>query len=319
MKQRSTPSWRFIGMVTLLLIAPTTMSAESYQLVPRWGAASAYVSSPPSVLIQGGKVDSTDFSSYASGVNSADLITIPLDASFDVTSPPVSQLSFASAGPPYAFHTLSTGDENSSLLFGGDSGGSEPVETSATSVWLLNSTGFTHEPEAWGSQPIRRIYHSAVSSGGTVYITGGLKNDGSGQAFSDTYAFDSSSQVFTPMPPLPSGLYHHTTALLPNGTLLVVGGVAISTLTGNPSAIDMSTVYTFDTIADGSVWEERSLVGNPPTGRRGATLVLNDAGDQAFLYGGADAGLSQAMADGWKLDLTGCTWSQVLSSDGWSS
>ena len=275
-----------------------------------------YIPSPPNLLLQGGKIDSSS-SSYNAAISSTDLISISLSSSFDITSPPASLLT-SSPGPAYAWHTLSRLDDGTLLLFGGDAEGSEPVETTTNSAWTLtlNDTMWTHQGTDWAGEPMRRIYHSAVSSGDKVYITGGLKNDGSGQAFADVYVFDAGTKVFQPMVPLPSGLYHHSSVLLPNGTLVVLGGMAIAPDTGNPATVDLSTLYVLDTTVDAPAWSERDVAGDTPAGRRGASLVLDDAGDAAFLFGGADAALSEALGDGWNLDLTSCTWTKSLDSSG---
>ena len=229
--------------------------------------------------------------------------------------------------PAHAWHTLSAlVAENgnwSVLSFGGDGGPSEAVQTQADSTWLLsvhsagNSVNYTHEPTSWANQPMRRMYHSTASSGngGRTYISGGLKDDGSGTTFADVYLYDPASSAFTALPGLPQAIYHHSSVLLSNGTLIVLGGVYTSPVTESAAVIPFSTLYVLDTTSNVATWVTQTVVGNVPTGRRGATAVLNGIETTAFVFGGADAALATVFGDGWELDLSSCTWQQVVTGD----
>lgn len=285
-----------------------------------WGHASVYIPSPPSLLIQGGKTDPSSSSTYTSASNTGDTILLPLNSPFTASSTPFSLLS--TEGPTYAWHTISTTDSSSDgwqgLSFGGDGGASEATQTQPDSAWAIsaNSTGlagFVHLPSDWGDQPMRRIYHSSTSAmaGGKVYITGGLKDDGSGLIFSDNYAFDPTSSPFEPLPPLPQGIYHHTSVLLPNGTLVLVGGTYTSQNTGNPATLTLDTAYIMDTASTSPAWVTVAISGPPPEGRRGATLSLRMDGKAAYLIGGADVTLSEMYDSIWKMDFQALAWEPV--------
>lgn len=230
------------------------------------------------------------------------------------------------SAPAYAFHTLSntagSGTSYDLLLFGGDGGSSTPTQTQPDSAWTgrLNASDasavWTHQDDSWGNQPQRRLYHSAAGPGsdGRVYITGGVKGDGSGATFSDVYAYDTSSQTFVQLPPLSQGTYHHNSILLANGTLVLLGGVATSPETGNPATIPLSQAMVLDTSSETPSWETRSIGGDgAPSGRRGSSLTLNADGSKAFLFGGADAALQSSLGDGWELDLGSASWKQVTA------
>jgi len=180
---------------------------------------------------------------------------------------------------------------------------------------------WTHEPTSWGNQPLRRLYHSAAGpdEDGKVYITGGLKGDGSGATFADVYAYDSGTARFETLSSLPEGMYGHSSVLLPNGTLVLVGGVSTSPVTGNPVTTPMTRVYSLDTTSQASAWQEVGVSGEEPAGRRGTAMVLSGDGSKAFLYGGGDAALNEAYADGWELDLTTSTWRPINNGDGGES
>jgi hypothetical protein len=288
----------------------------------RWGHASTFIPNPPTLLIQGGKTDPSGSLTATSLPNTGDTILIPLTNAFITSAPPVTLLTTSSA-PQYAFHTLSTlrGDSTSweVLAFGGDAGSTEPTQTQANSAWRgsvdagKQTVDWTHEANGWGNQPMRRLYHSAAGPGsdGRVYISGGLKGDGSGITFSDVYTYDTETSTFNEMPSLPQGTYGHNSLLLPNGTLLLIGGVATSPVTGNPATVPLSNAFVMDTTAGAPAWETRSVRGHGPEARRGASLVLNDSGNRAFLFGGGDATLSSAFGDGWELDLDTASWKQV--------
>lgn len=312
---------RYVSFVSIMSVSTNLKSSTC-----RWGQASVFVPSPPSILIQGGKTDPTSSFTYSSSPNSADTILLPLTTAFTTLSPPFSLLAPTGA-PTYAWHTLTplinlNGDWLV-LSFGGDGGPSEPVETLADSTCILSvnpaaeTVNFTHEAVVWANQPPRRIYHSAasLSTGKKTYITGGLKDDGSGAGFADVYEFDPASSAFTTLPDLPQGLYHHSSVLLPNGTLVIFGGVFKSPATGNSALLPLSTLYTLDTNSNAAGWTTRSIAGAVPDGRRGASSVLNTNGTKAFLFGGADADLGSMVGDNWELDLDSCVWRQVFSAD----
>ena len=301
---------------------PAYQPTERLADVARWGHASTYIPSPPALLIQGGKTDPSGAYTYTSALNTGDTLLLPLSSPFNTSSPPWKTTATPNA-PDVAWHTLSTLSSGTSypnlFIFGGDGGPTEATQTQADSTWLgtiettANTEDYARQATAWGSQPIRRLYHSAAGPGkdGKVYITGGVKDDGSGVTFSEVYAFDPKLSVFTSLTPLPQGIYHHTSALLPNGTLVLVGGVASSVETGNADVLPLTGIYVMDTTADSTSWIEKSIGGDGPSGRRGASLTLIGDGSRAFLFGGADSELTETYGDGWELDLIGCLWKNV--------
>ncbi|OCF37213.1 hypothetical protein I316_01120 [Kwoniella heveanensis BCC8398] len=312
-----------MALLVLLSSVHNARAEEASSVEPRWGHAAAFLSSPPTLIVQGGKTDPSSSYTYSSSPNTGETLILPFSSGFSTSSPPFTSLDTPSA-PTSAWHSLTplAGDNGKwqLLSFGGDGGTSQAVQTGVDSAWNMDVTpagpkvDFTREP-AGGGQPMRRIYHSATSAsdGGKVYITGGLKADGSGSTFSEAYAYDSSSSTFSALPNLPVGLYHHTSLLLPNGTLLAMGGAFTSPATGTSVLQPYSTIYSLDTTANAPLWEERSMVGKVPEGRRGATMSLSDDGSKAFLFGGADAALGQVYGDGWEFDLSNSQWKQTTS------
>ncbi|WWC88733.1 uncharacterized protein L201_003646 [Kwoniella dendrophila CBS 6074] len=315
-----------IALLVLLSTAQTIRAVDADGIIPRWGHASAYIPSPPTLIIQGGKTDPSSSYTYTSSPNTAETIILPLSNGFSTSSPPFTSVHTPSA-PTSAWHTLTPLSSSSSsdgswelLSFGGDGGTNEAVQTGSNSAWILTthpdqpSVNFTRQP-AGNSQPMRRIHHSAtsLSQDGKMYIIGGLKDDGSGATFADTYSYDSSTSSFSTLPNLPVGLYHHTSMLLPNGTLLALGGAYTSPSTGGAAVQPYSTVYSLDTTSSSPIWTEVHIGDAAPDGRRGASLVLNDDGSKAFLFGGANARLGEVYSDGWEFDTTKSEWIQVAN------
>ncbi|WWD04807.1 hypothetical protein V865_002878 [Kwoniella europaea PYCC6329] len=313
---------RKIALLVLLSTAQAAKTVEGSKVTPRWGHAAAYIPSPLTLIIQGGKTDPSSSYTYSSSPNTGETLILPLTSSFSTSSAPFTSLDLPSA-PNSAWHTLTplSSEEEGSwklLSFGGDGGTAEAVQTGSNSAWIMDvktdglNVDYTRQ-ESGNGQPMRRIYHSAssISEDGKVYITGGLKDDGSGVTFSDVYSFDSSTSSFSPLPSLPIGLYHHSSILLPNGTLLALGGAYTSPSTGGAALQPYSTVYSLDTTSSSASWTERQISGTVPEGRRGASLVTIEDGTKAFLFGGANAGLGEVYGDGWEFDLADGTWKEV--------
>ncbi|ORY28477.1 hypothetical protein BCR39DRAFT_588706 [Naematelia encephala] len=308
-------------LVALLSAVEIVRADESYTMIPRWGHASTYLPSNHTLLIQGGKTDPTSLYTYTSAPNSPDVILLDLSSSFDNSSPPWTLSS--NPGPTDAWHTISMTSNSSGLLFGGDGGSTEAVQTLSDSSWLLSvdsagTVNLSRQDTGWAAQPMRRIYHSAVQSedGSVSYIIGGMKDDGSEEVFDEVYAFSTAIPSFATFTSLPQGLYHHASVMLPNGTIVVFGGVFTSSSTGGPALLPLGTLYAIDTTATNPGWSTLTLGGSAPNGRRGATAVLDQAGEKVFLFGGGDVALSTAFGDLWVLDLETFVWQEISAGDG---
>ncbi|WWC70700.1 uncharacterized protein I206_104651 [Kwoniella pini CBS 10737] len=309
-----------IALLVLLSASQAVQASDNSSVTPRWGHASVYIPSPPTLIIQGGKTDSSSSYTYTSSPNTGEMLILPLSSGFTTSSAPFLSLDPSSA-PTSSWHTLSAFTPDNEtweiLSFGGDGGTLEPVQTGSNSAWVLSTDAkvsmvyYTRLPIG-GGQPMRRIHHSVSSSSdGKVYITGGMKDDGSGSTFSDVYSYDSATSIFSAMPGLPIGLYHHTSILLPNGTLLAMGGAFTSSSTGGAALQDFSILYSLDTASPSSTWSEVYSNGEIPLGKRGASLVIDEEGSKAFLFGGADATLTEVYGDGWELNLANCAWKKL--------
>ncbi|KAJ7858131.1 hypothetical protein B0H14DRAFT_3636086 [Mycena olivaceomarginata] len=302
-------------MTFLFYIALLISAVHSYSPAPRWGQATSIITS--SLFIQGGKQDEFNAFSYTSAQAVGDLLYLPLDKSFSVESPPWVLVSdhtnsSQSQGPAVAWHTLSAYSNSLLLLFGGMPSPVVPIATGVDSAWLLDVYNrlvpqFKQEDSGWASEPMRRIHHAAVSAiTGKVYIFGGEAADGSASSFADHYVFDPDGQTFTELPKdnnAPPGLTGHAAIILPNGQILIFGGLASSGL------LDFSTIYIFDT--NTNTWSTQTVSSSTvPSGRRGFAYTLLD--DNAILiHGGCDAVFQNTYSDGYIYNITTTNWTSV--------
>ncbi|KAF7374635.1 Adagio protein 1-like [Mycena sanguinolenta] len=301
-------------MTFLFYIALLISAVYSYTPAPRWGQATSIITS--SLFIQGGKQDQYNQYSYTSAQAQGDLLYLPLENSFSVDSPPWVLISdpnnnTESHGPAVAWHTLSAFNNSVLLLFGGMPSPSVPIATGVDSAWLLNVYNrlvpqFMEEASAWANEPERREHHAAVSAiTGEVYIFGGEAVDGSVAEFTDNYVFSPDSTTFTALPTdgAPPGLTGHAAIILPNGLILIFGGVSAGGL------LSFNTFYIFDT--NSNTWSTQTIQSSTlPPGRRDFAYVLLD-GNGILIHGGCDAAFETTYSDGYIYNITTTTWTNV--------
>ncbi|KAI0076027.1 hypothetical protein K474DRAFT_1772852 [Panus rudis PR-1116 ss-1] len=298
------------GLLVLFLVHDF-VAAQSPS-IPRWGQAAAIVQD--TLFIHGGRTDQYNSYSYSAAPVTNDLFSLSLTTSFDTSSPPWQYIGgctncTASQGPAVAWHTLSPVNTTDLLLFGGDPGPNSPIElpVQADSAALLDVGNkqdpvWQFETKSWANEPLRRIYHTATSAGGKVWIIGGSKADGSDSAFSEHFVFDPSGPSFTQLPSSngPPDIYGHSAVLLANGWLLVMGGYSPS----QKSLMPFSTIWVIDTTKSDTGWATLSVSAEGlPSPRRGFAATALDGG-KVLIHGGADAQLQDSMNDGWVLDTS---------------
>ncbi|KIJ66895.1 hypothetical protein HYDPIDRAFT_108844 [Hydnomerulius pinastri MD-312] len=278
-----------------------------YTPTPRWGQAAAVLEN--TLYIHGGLSDPFNSYSYTSAPEVSDLLLLDLSTSFSVSSPPWQLLS-ASSSPALAWHTLSAFNTTELLLFGGQPGpNSQTVLTtlndSAALLSVSNQTSpsFFIEPQNWAGEPMRRIRHSASSTGGKVWIIGGEQADGSGNAFSEHYVFSPFTAEFSLLPSssnAPPDIYGHASLVLPDGRLVVLGGYCAS----RAELIPMSTVWSLNTTQSGLAWQALFVSSSSlPSPRRDFAAVVLSNGN-ILIHGGGDAQLETTFSDGWVLDTS---------------
>jgi hypothetical protein len=197
------------------------------------------------------------------------------------------------------------------LVFGGQPSPDVPIATLTDSGWLLDVYArllpeFLHQPLGWADEPMRRIHHASVSSiAGHVYIFGGEKADGSRTPFSDHYVFDPAASKFTLLPTdnAPPALTGHAALILPNGKILIFGGLSPTGL------LPFDQIWIFDTTTQTWSSQNVSSTSNPP-GRRGFAYVLLDE-NTILIHGGCDAVFQSVFPDGWVYNIKSATWISV--------
>jgi hypothetical protein len=263
------------------------------------------------LFIYGGRTDPYNMYSYTSAPTIDDLIYLPLSSAFDTASPPWQSLS--SNGPAVAWHTLTPFNSTSLFLFGGDPGSNSPTvlpDGSDSSAYLnvasLSNPLWIIEPQGWANQPQRRIYHTASSAGGKIYIIGGARVDATNVGFFTHYVFDPSGPSFELLPSGgPPDIVGHATVVTSKGILLVLGGFSASTL--ELSSLNM--FWALDTTNPNPLWTTYNVNGTLiPQGRRGFAAVISN--NVLFIHGGSDATLQTTYSDGWMLNLDTMEWTQ---------
>ena len=146
--------------------------------------------------------------------------------------------------------------------------------------WSASSTAELFDPSTntWsytnGSPGTSRRAHFMVKlQNGKVFIGGGLSNSDS--ALTSTEIFDPATETFTAAAPMSDGITDATASLLPNGNVLVVGGIAGGTTLNSARIYDVSS----------NTWSSVSSTLNHA--RRNAQAVsLNDG--RILIAGGFD-------------------------------
>lgn len=300
-------SWR----VTTVLHYLIPFALCQYTPLPRWAQAGALLENI--LYVHGGLTDQYDQYSYTSAPPTSEILLLDLSTSFSATSPPwqlLSNTTTTSSSPSLGWHTLSAFNMTSLLLFGGQPGSnSQTVLTSLNDSAILVSAydradpSFFIESQNWGGEPMRRIRHSASSTGGKVWIVGGEKADGSGNGFFDHYLFNPVLQEFVMLPSdgnAPPDIYGHASLILPDGRLLILGGYCASC----GELIPLNSVWSLDTTQAILAWDMISVSNyTVPNPRRDFAAVVLATGE-ILIHGGGDGELQTTYSDGWILNTT---------------
>ena len=200
----------------------------------------------------------------------------------DKTFPTVAELfdpptaSFAPVGSMEAVRVSATAtllNNGLVLVAGGKKTDGSPMSTAE----LFDPNTKSFKPT--GSMETERVYHaSTLLSGGKVLVTGGLNLNGglSGIPVATAEEFDPTTGIFSPTDNLGLPRFFHTSTLLGNGKVLIIGGLeADGSATATAELFDPSS-RTFTAIANMSA----------PRAGHTATLLNNG---QVLITGGAAA------------------------------
>jgi hypothetical protein len=273
------------------------------------------------LFLYGGKTDQYNAFGYDSAPWSNDLLFLSLSTAFDPSNPPwqyvsgSANTSISSQGPTLAWHTVSAFNSSFSLIFGGSTGPlSGNLPDNSDSAELLNVLNpmqplFITLPQGWAGEPQRRMRHATASINGSLYIIGGETADGSGNLFSTHYHFIPSTAIFIELPAAnaPPGIMGHAAVILPDGRLLVFGGISGGQL------VSFSNCWVLDTTQSTLMWTLASIdQSSLPSPRSSFAFVLLNDG-RILIQGGTDATFAAAFNDGWILDpsRSPMTWTVV--------
>lgn len=325
---------------------PTGDALES-----RWGQASLLLSDN-TLLVYGGKVTGSGGYTYGSSPNTDDLLSLSLNDTFSISSPPWrylagSQLSSTSS-QSVSYATLGSLVEPTAtnpgmiLSFGGDVS-SSPNLTSTDSSWIINlpqsdpnltppiAVKIGHQDPSWAQQPMRRMRHTMNSASNPnslrLWVLGGQKDDGSQTVLNELwqYAAPKSAPLqgtWSQCSPAPLPTFDHASVAIvdPSNHVRIY---ALGGLGSDNKALDLSKIYRFtpDLSSDScnGSWETLSLSSSSvPLPRRGHSIVILSS-TQILLHGGASANGESVYADVWLLDLSTMSWGQLNAGNQISS
>ncbi|CEP10498.1 hypothetical protein [Parasitella parasitica] len=197
--------------------------------------------------------------------------------------------------PPGTYYgqAVMTTNESQMYLMGGMANGTEnrvlPLQyyrfAFDTNTWTAATTNANVSSNI--TIPANRKLFSANydSSNNKIYIFGGSLNQT--LVFNDLWSFDTTTQQFTQLPPAADSTYAHTTSLLSNGQLVVIGGVSQDRTTGQLGLASMANIRVFDTKTN--QWDVKvatSADGNPLPSVRSVHNAVVTTDDKIIIFGG---------------------------------
>ncbi|KAL4251556.1 hypothetical protein AB1N83_014323, partial [Pleurotus pulmonarius] len=285
-----------------------------YDPLPRWGQSQMLVDE--AIFVYGGKTDEFNSFGYTGAPSTNELLILPLSSPFSASAPPWTLLASSSnestsQGPHIAWSTLSPVNTSMALLLGGiaDPNSDISIQTRADSAILIDVFNqlapniIAHPDAGYSNEPVRRMQHAACTApDGRVFIIGGVRADGSGNAFSQHLIFNSSLS-FTTLGSEggPPDIYGHSCIILPNGRLLVLGGLSPN----SGGLVPFDTIWVLDTSRVDTGWSYLNITTNalPEPRRNFAAALLVDG--RILIHGGQDASAQTVYSDGWILELSG--------------
>jgi subtilisin family serine protease len=146
--------------------------------------------------------------------------------------------------------------------------------------------------ETMAPLPAGRVFNAVVADGnGYVYVIGGTSDAGGATATNTNYRYDTSSNTWSTMAPMPA-------------SLMSVNGVEVNNKIYIPGDATTATTYVYD-IATNS-WSNIPANGGY-TARSQFQIVAID--NDVYVLGGIVAADSASTTQVWKLDTTAQTWS----------
>ncbi|KAH8990264.1 hypothetical protein EDB92DRAFT_2104049 [Lactarius akahatsu] len=290
-------------LLDVFLFTLFNLSAALYTAVPRWAQAVVVIND--ALFLYGGKTDQYNAFGYNSAPWNNDLLFLSLSTAFDPSVPPwqIPPSPRKALRSPGTHSPRSTIPMRSSLAATPGPLSAVTILDNDDSAQLLNVLDriqpiFIPLPEGWAGEPQRRMRHATASINGSIYIIGGEAADDSGNLFSTHYLFIPSIPLFIELPSenAPPGIIGHAAIILPDGRLLVFGGISQGQL------VPFDVCWVLDTTQSNLMWTRASIDQSTlPNPRSSFAVVLLDDG-RILIQGGTDAAFQSTLDDGWILD-----------------
>ncbi|KAL0074760.1 hypothetical protein F4703DRAFT_1798774 [Phycomyces blakesleeanus] len=174
------------------------------------------------------------------------------------------------------------------------------------------ATGAWSSPNITGAPVNRNRFSATIDSSNKIYIYGGALIQGT--VLSDLWVLDANAGTYTQLQPTDVGHYGHTTSILSDGRLVVLGGVSPTLVNGQAvlKLAPMNMAYVYDPKA--ATWTKQQLNpygANYPTTRSGHTASVTSDG-KIILFGGDNGGTPRSklyLNNVATLDTNTWTWS----------
>ncbi|KAI7850698.1 hypothetical protein BDC45DRAFT_487490 [Circinella umbellata] len=193
--------------------------------------------------------------------------------------------------PTFMSQAVYVYESNSFLLIGGMSSANQELAV-PIQIYLHDFASTNWQPWSGNNAtnttniPLNRKEFSVSldNQASRVYVYGGAINGTF--VFNELWAFNVATMAFTQLPSSDVARYGHSTSLLSNGLLVVIGG-SIERPTGERLLASMDQLYVFDTRSN--TWSIQNVTGVTPSPRSAHNAVIG-SNDQIIVYGGNNGG-----------------------------
>jgi len=174
-------------------------------------------------------------------------------------------------------------------------GGSDNSDSLKNDVWLSTNNGTTWTSQTASAEWSARSTHSSVvMPDGSIILMGGYDSGGSKN---DVWLSTNNGTTWTNITPSGGNLWparnRHTSVVMPDGSIILMGGYGTNRLNDAWRSTDNGTTWTNITPSGGNLWPARN---------RHTSVALPDG--SIILMGGSDGGYSY-LNDTWRLDTAG--------------
>nr|CAG8452914.1 8320_t:CDS:2 [Entrophospora candida] len=257
-------------------------------------------------------VSDLNIDEFIDGTDTTEILYLDVSVNFDPKNPAWSLLT---ADNLIAFHSMSIGGQNNNslIIFGGMSSGNAPPNP----LYIFDTTSKSKSlaSKAVTTECTSRVLHTSVTKyDSKVFILGGSSipvagNTEVSDALNTLCVYDSLTDVFTVSTlTFANGISHHTSTLLSDDLIYVIGGINNVGL----SLLPMNVINIYDTNLNS--WSTKTVLGDNPPQRRGHRAV-GTIDKKIIIYGGRNADGSVIYDDVLELDTTTLTW-KIIQTEG---